>query len=212
LTEARESRIETPPARLVLASASPRRAELLRQAGLAFDVLPVEVDETPLPGESARQMVRRLAQEKARLAATRLEASRPGNAVLILAADTTVVLDGEILGKPADAEDARRMLRQLSGRTHEVITGIALLGLPGGTLRLADEATLVTFAQISDAEIETYVATGEPVDKAGAYAIQGGAARFVTRLEGSYSNVVGLPVELVKRMLEENRGQVVGDR
>lgn len=179
---------------------------------MAFDVLPVEVDETPLPGESARQMVRRLAQEKARLAATRLEASRPGNAVLILAADTTVVLDGEILGKPADAEDARRMLRQLSGRTHEVITGIALLGLPGGTLRLADEATLVTFAQISDAEIETYVATGEPVDKAGAYAIQGGAARFVTRLEGSYSNVVGLPVELVKRMLEENRGQVVGDR
>lgn len=175
-------------------------------------MLPVEVNETPLSGEPARRMVRRLAEEKARLAAQSIRAVKAGNTILILAADTTVVLDGEILGKPADDADARRMLRRLSGRTHEVITGVALLGLPEGTLRLADETTLVTFAQLSDAEIETYVATGETMDKAGAYAIQGGAARFVTRVEGSYSNVVGLPVELVKEMLRHIGGSVAGVR
>lgn len=149
-------------------------------------------------------MVRRLAEEKARLAATRVRTVDAGSKPLILAADTTVVLDGEILGKPADAEDARRMLRQLSGRSHEVITGVALLRLPDGALRVADETTEVEFAPLSDVEIETYVATGEPMDKAGAYAIQEGAARFVSRIAGSYANVVGLPVELVLRILEEN--------
>jgi septum formation protein len=186
---------------LVLASASPRRAELLREAGLAFHVLPVEVDESPRPGESARQMVRRLAEEKARLAAARIACADAGSPALILAADTTVVLDGEILGKPGSADDARRMLRRLSGRTHEVITGVALLHMPDGRLRVEDETTQVTFAPLGDTDIEAYVSSGEPMDKAGAYAIQGGAARFVTGVEGSYSNVVGLPVELVKRLL-----------
>lgn len=199
-----ESKTAAWPFRLVLASASPRRAALLREAGLAFEALPVEVDETPQPGESARQMVRRLAEEKARLAASRLPAADARDPLLVLAADTTVVLDGEILGKPDSADDARRMLRQLSGRTHEVITGVALLRLPEGALRVADETTEVEFASLSGADIEAYVASGEPMDKAGAYAIQEGAARFVARVAGSYTNVVGLPVELVLRMLEEN--------
>jgi septum formation protein len=189
---------------LVLASTSPRRAELLREAGIAFETVAADVDETPRAGETPQAMVRRLAEEKARAAAARVDAP-----ALVLAADTTVVLEGENLGKPADDSDARRMLRRLSGRTHEVFTGVALLRLPEGALRVELETTRVEFHTLSDADIEAYVASGEPRDKAGAYAIQGGAAGFVARVEGSYSNVVGLPVELVRRMLDEGVGSRV---
>ena len=184
---------------LVLASASPRRQELLRNAGISFIVQPADVDETPIPGESARDCAERLAREKA----LKIWRSRPHD--VVLGADTVVVIDGEILGKPADAEDAARMLRKLSGREHQVITGVCVAGIRAG----ADEAvtgsetTLVTVTAISEEEIREYVATGEPMDKAGAYAIQGIAARWIPRIEGDYSNVVGLPVALVYRMLRK---------
>jgi septum formation protein len=197
--------------RLVLASASPRRAELLRAAGIDFDVLIANVDESVHPGETPAQHVARLAEEKA-LRVLPEAGSRP-----VLGADTAVVVDGEIFGKPADAADAGRMLRTLSGRQHQVMTGVALiperanaLGAvalaeaagphdPFESITLSDgiEVTTVEFASISPAEIAAYVASGEPMGKAGAYAIQGLASRFVTRIEGSYSNVVGLPVALV---------------
>jgi septum formation protein len=184
--------------RLVLASASPRRAELLRAAGINFDVLVANVDESVRGGETPAQHVARLAEEKA-LRVLPQAGNRP-----VLGADTVVVVDGEILGKPADAADAGRMLRTLSGRQHQVMTGIALIPEPAkvgqdGSITLSDgiEVTTVEFAPISPAEIAAYVGSGEPMDKAGAYAIQGGASRFVTRIEGSYSNVVGLPVALV---------------
>lgn len=179
--------------RLVLASASPRRAELLRAAGIEFDVLPADVDETPRAGEGPDAYVRRLAGEKARAVAA-MARNYP-----VLAADTTVVAGEEILGKPADDTDARRMLARLSGRVHQVITGVALLHR--GELHVDAESTAVEFAPMSAAEIEWYVATGEPRDKAGAYAIQGYASRFVTRIDGSYSNVVGLPMALVYQLL-----------
>lgn len=153
---------------------------------MRFQVRPVDLDESPLPGESPRDYVLRLAIEKA---AARVE---PGE--LVLAADTTVVVDSEILGKPRDDEDARRMLRLLAGRGHSVLTGIAL-----GKAAEVDE-TLVRFAPLSEAEIDWYVATGEPRDKAGAYAIQGLAALFVEGVEGSWSNVVGLPIPRLYRM------------
>jgi len=184
---------------LVLASASPRRQELLRNAGISFIVQPADVDETPIPGESARDCAERLAREKA----LKIWRSRPHD--VVLGADTVVVIDGEILGKPADAEDAARMLRKLSGREHQVITGVCVAGIRAG----ADEAvtgsetTLVTVTAISEEEIREYVATGEPMDKAGAYAIQGIAARWIPRIEGDYSNVVGLPVAMVYRMLRQ---------
>ena len=199
---------------LVLASASPRRLELLRSAGLSFVVQPADVDETPLGGESARDCAERLAREKA-LAVWR---GRPQD--LVLGADTIVVVDGQILGKPVDAEDAARMLRLLSRRVHEVITGVCLVkpvvsgqwSVDGNArlnnaeeLRTDSEMTLVTMSEISDAEIRDYVATGEPMDKAGAYAIQGIASRWIPRIEGDYSNVVGLPVALVYRMLREQK-------
>ena len=191
---------------LILASASPRRAELLSAAGIAFEVRPAQIDETPWQGEDARAYASRVAGEKARAVA----ALHPGQPVL--AADTVVVVDGEILGKPADAEDAKRMLRLLSGRTHEVLTAVVLIPgndgpaefltppVEGDSGFLAVEVTTVEFAAIDMAEIDWYVATREPSDKAGAYAIQGFASRFVTRIEGSYSNVVGLPVALVYAM------------
>jgi septum formation protein len=180
---------------LILASASPRRAELLRAAGIAFDIAPTTVDETALAGESPDAYVRRVAEAKADSA----HRAAPGR--IILAADTTVVVDGTILGKPESASDAQRMLRVLSGRAHEVLTGVALAapGVPAPEVAVA--TTLVEFAPLTAAEIEWYVATGEPSDKAGAYAIQGLASRFVTRIDGSYSNVVGLPVSLVYQML-----------
>ena len=187
---------------IVLASASPRRAELLRAAGIEFDVLPAAVDETPLPAEPADAHVRRLAEAKA-LAVV----DRAGNR-RVLGADTVVVVDGAILGKPADEEDARSMLRRLSGRVHEVVTGVSLAAMfpggPGWVVQTEVELTTVEFDALSDAEIEWYVATGEPMDKAGAYAVQGLASRFVTRIAGSYSNVVGLPIALVYGMLTKN--------
>ncbi len=180
---------------LVLASASPRRSELLRNAGIAFEVQPADVPEVPLPGELAKALAERLAREKAMAVAR----GRPAD--VVLGADTVVVIDGEILGKPVDAADAARMLRMLSGRRHEVITGVCLVA--GGQWSVASETTSVTMADISDEEIAEYVATGEPMDKAGAYAIQGIASRWIPRIEGDYSNVVGLPVALVWKMLQQ---------
>jgi septum formation protein len=186
---------------LVLASASPRRQELLRNAGISFTVQPADVDETPLPGELPRECAERLARDKA-LAVWRL---RPQD--VVLGADTIVVVDEAILGKPIDPADAARMLRQLSGRVHRVITGVCVVEAAGTgenrELRTASETTLVTMNDLSDDEIRDYVATGEPMDKAGAYAIQGMASRWIPRIEGDYSNVVGLPVALVYRMLSD---------
>jgi len=181
---------------LILASRSPRRAELLRSAGIEFIVRIADVDETILSGESARAYVLRLARAKA-------DAVAGGNE-LVLGADTTVVIEDEIIGKPVDIEDARRMLRALSGKWHEVLTAVTLLR---GDRALSDAAlTRVKFSEMSEAEIGWYIATGEPMDKAGAYGIQGYASRFVERIEGSYSNVVGLPVEMVYRMLNAECG------
>jgi len=181
---------------LVLASASPRRQELLRNAGIAFTVQPANLDETLVPGESARQCAERLAREKA----LAVRASRPCE--LVLGADTVVVVDGAVLGKPLNAEDAVHMLQMLSGRVHEVITGVCLAG-PAEKIRIGSETTLVSVNVISVPEIRAYVATGEPMDKAGAYGIQGIASRWIPRIEGDYSNVVGLPIALVYRMLRE---------
>jgi len=178
---------------LVLASASPRRRELLSGLGVPFEVRPADVPEVRRPGEEPARFAARLAREKATAVA------RPGE--WVLGADTIVVVDEEILGKPADAADARRMLALLSGRAHHVLTAVALIG-PGG--ELAGELvgdTVVEFRDLTGEEIADYVAGGEPMDKAGAYAIQGGAGRFVRRTEGSYSNVVGLPVEEVAELL-----------
>jgi septum formation protein len=189
---------------LVLASASPRRQELLRNAGISFVVQAADIDESPLMGESAQACAERLAREKA-VAVWRL---RPSD--LVLGADTVVVVDEQILGKPVDKEDAARMLRMLSGRVHQVITGVCLVRpVASGQLpvasdsvcSVASETTQVTMTDISDADIHSYVETGEPMDKAGAYAIQGWASRWIPRIEGDYSNVVGLPVALVYRML-----------
>jgi|ERR1700722_4996278 septum formation protein len=180
---------------LVLASASPRRKELLRNAGIAFEVEPANIPEEPLPGETARAYAERLAREKALVVSQK----RPNDA--ILGADTIVVIDNQILGKPADQADAARMLRLLSGRRHQVITGICLI--VDSEAKVASETTSVVMSEISGAEIQSYVATGEPMDKAGAYAIQGIASRWIPRIEGDYSNVVGLPVALVYRMLQQ---------
>jgi len=181
---------------LILASASQRRAELLRAAGMAFEIVPAEVDERPMTGEAPATYVERIAREKAQTVASQ----HPG--AEILAADTTVVIDGLILGKPVDDAEARAMLTRLSGRTHEVLTGVALI--KEGRLLSAVETTRVGFAPMSDAEIDWYVTSGEPRGKAGAYAIQGLASRFVDWIEGSYSNVVGLPVALVWRLLRDS--------
>ena len=184
---------------LVLASASPRRQELLRNGGIEFVVQPADISEIPRQGESAKNYAERLAREKAQ-AVFRL---RPGD--LVLGADTVVVVDGAILEKPEDREDAARMLRMLSGREHQVITGVCLIGK--GFEDVRSETTNVTFSILSDDDIRSYVATGEPMDKAGAYAIQGIASRWIPRIKGDYSNVVGLPVALVWRMLQE-RGAI----
>jgi septum formation protein len=181
---------------LVLASASPRRAELLAAAGIAFEALPTNIDETQWPGESPRAHVQRLAEEKARAGF----AKRP--TATVLGADTVVVVDDAILGKPRDAADAAAMLRRLSGRDHQVFTGVALVS-PAGTTSAVD-VTIVRFARLIEEEIAWYVASGEPMDKAGGYAIQGRASRFVDRIEGSYANVVGLPVALVYRLLADS--------
>jgi septum formation protein len=180
---------------LVLASASPRRQELLRNAGITFEVQPADIAEAPQFGEAAKDCAERLAREKAQAVASQ----RPHDCVL--GADTVVVVDGQILGKPSDAADAARMLRLLSGRQHQVITGVCVV--VKGKSSVASETTLVTMSEITDQEIADYIATGEPMDKAGAYAIQGIASRWIPHIEGDYSNVVGLPVALVFRMLQE---------
>lgn len=204
---------------LVLASASPRRQELLCHAGISFTVRPADIDETPRAGEAPLECAERLAREKA------LAVSRSCPQAWVLGADTIVVVGETILGKPCDAADAGRMLGLLSGRTHQVITGVCLVGptsvagfqspvssesvlnhqprTDNRELRSASETTFVTMDELSDEEIGEYVSTGEPMDKAGAYAIQGIASRWIPRIEGDYSNVVGLPVALVYRMLRE---------
>lgn len=194
---------------LVLASASPRRRELLAQAGLEFVVEPADIDETPLPNEGAAAYVQRVATEKAQ-AVCAAHRARGGDPVTVLAADTAVVLpdalgeSGTILGKPLNAADAERMLALLSGRTHAVMTGIAAVSSARSGRVVADvEITQVTFNVMTPAEIEAYVATGEPLDKAGAYAIQGFAARWIPRIEGDYFNVVGLPIARVIALLAE---------
>jgi septum formation protein len=195
--------------RLILASGSPRRRELLAQAGFVFEVEAADVDESLLPGEPADVYVKRLAEEKARAVLGRYvdpthDCETVMNGVpgfVVLGADTTVVCDGEILAKPEDASDALRMLRKLSGRTHEVLTGVAVASRAG--VVSAVETTLVTFSAIPEAELDFYCATREPMDKAGAYGIQGYAARWIPRIEGDYFNVMGLPIARVVGLIEE---------
>jgi septum formation protein len=208
---------------LVLASASPRRSELLTQAGFTFDVHPAHIPEDPLPTEDPIAYVTRLALQKAEAVYRELawkghdfsraesELKRDwalapdgilSGTLTVLGADTTVILDNHILGKPEDASDAARMLRLLSGRTHRVVTGVALV--TADRTDVAAEVTAVQFLTLSDQEIEAYIATGEPMDKAGAYAIQGRAARWIPRIEGDYFNVVGLPLALVSTLLGSN--------
>lgn len=181
---------------IVLASASPRRQELLRNAAIPFTVRAAGIDETALPSESPRSCAERLARDKAR-AISRL---RPQE--YVLGADTIVVVDGAMLGKPRDAADAARMLRMLMGSTHQVITGVCLVKRVAYE-DIRSEITSVTMLKLSDDDIQAYVATGEPMDKAGGYAIQGIASRWIPRIEGDYSNVMGLPVSLVYRMLQD---------
>jgi len=175
--------------KLILASASPRRAEILRAAGFTFTVMSSAVDETPVPGESAQDMVQRLADAKAELVA-----ARAVGPAIVIAADTAVLIDGEILGKPRATDDARQMLAKLAGHVHDVITGVAVIRLPDADRRSFVETTHVHFAQLTPEVLTSYLATDEPFDKAGAYAIQGRAARFIPRIEGCYYNVVGLPL------------------
>ena len=179
---------------LILASSSPRRAELLRAAGIPFEMFPVDVDEAVRRLEPPGEHVRRLAREKAGAAF----AYNPD--AVVLAADTIVTVGGEIMGKPRDADDAIRMLRLLSGREHEVLTGVALVARRGVVVEVA--RTRVWFNPLNETEITDYIATGEPLDKAGGYGIQGFASRYIDRIQGSYSNVVGLPVALVYRLLK----------
>ena len=198
---------------LVLASASPRRQELLRSAGVAITVQPTNIPEVPRDGEAPTAFAERLAREKA----WAIFKDRPND--FVLGADTIVVVDNEVLGKPADRADAARMLRLLASRSHEVTTGVCLMGphvaessnanaatsKPDTSLGdTRSETTRVTMTAFTEEEIQAYIATGEPMDKAGAYAIQGMASRWIPRIEGDYSNVVGLPVSLVYRMLREN--------
>jgi septum formation protein len=184
--------------KLILASASARRAEILHDAGLSFSVLSSAVDETPMPGESPAELVQRLADAKAELVSARAVAP-----AIIIAADTEVVLDGHVLGKPRTSEDARQMLTKLSGRKHSVLTGVTLVRLPDVEQRRFVETTHVHFAPIPDEEVTRYVASGEPFDKAGAYGIQGRAGRFVPRIEGCYFNIVGLPLARLCQELKE---------
>jgi septum formation protein len=186
--------------KLILASASPRRRELLAQAGFTFDVITADIPELRKPGEDPIRFVTRLAREKAEAVA---ECHSIPPDTMVLGADTIVLVDDEVLGKPNDVADAARMLRLLSGRSHQVITGLCVL--KGRERQRAAEVTFVRFNTLSDQEIEDYIATGEPLDKAGAYAIQGRAGRWVPRIHGCYFNVVGLPLALVASMIEGMR-------
>jgi septum formation protein len=184
--------------KLILASASPRRAEILRAAGFTFTVMSSAVDETPVPGESAQDMVQRLADAKAELVA-----ARAVGPAIVIAADTAVLIDGEILGKPRATDDARQMLAKLAGHVHDVITGVTVIRLPDADRRSFVETTHVHFAQLTPEELTSYLATDEPFDKAGAYAIQGRAARYIPRIEGCYYNVMGLPLARLCHSLAE---------
>ncbi|MBZ5641715.1 MAG: Maf family protein [Acidobacteriia bacterium] len=189
------------PMKIILASSSPRRAEVLRDAGISFEIRATHVDEAERQGESAQAMVARLAEAKARAAGGQIGGSA-GNCIVV-GADTTVELEGEILGKPRDAAHAREMLTALSERTHRVLTGIFLLRLPDSATRAAVETTSVTFVPLQRGEIDAYVAGGEPMDKAGAYGIQGVAGRYISRIDGCYFNVVGLPLARLYTLLRE---------
>jgi nucleoside triphosphate pyrophosphatase len=185
--------------KLILASGSPRRAEILRDAGFQFGVRATHIDESLAPRESPRAHVLRLATEKARSAAAHLKSKQ--QAAIVIGADTVVVAGGKVLGKPRNARDAHRMLRLLSGETHEVLTGVSVLRILDGKELHHVESSRVHFLKLSRNDIEDYIATGEPFDKAGAYGIQGVAGRFIDRIEGCYFNVVGLPLSRVSSML-----------
>jgi len=189
---------------IVLASASPRRQELLTNAGIEFVVRPANIPEVPLPDESPKAFAERMAQEKARAIRDNVETAYPRNqnSLAIFGADTVVVIGNEVLGKPANSDDAARMLRLLSGHEHSVITGVCLSGENFEDVR--SEITIVHFGELSESDIKSYIKTGEPMDKAGAYAIQGMASRWISKIEGDYNNVVGLPVDLVLQMLREH--------
>jgi septum formation protein len=180
---------------IILASASPRRRELLTQIGINFTVITADIDETPLPGENPVKYTVRLAEAKA----LAVLAHQPQ--ATVIGADTIVTIDGQLLGKPCNAADAERMLQLLQGRTHQVTTGIAVL--TGDETRIGAETTDVTFADMDSATIRAYIATNEPLDKAGAYAIQGIAAQWIPRIEGDYSNVVGLPLARLTALLRD---------
>ena len=184
--------------KLILASTSIRRAEILHDAGFSFTVLSSAVDETPFPGESPHDLVQRLAAAKAEPVA-----ARAVGPAIVIAADTIVTLEDRIFGKPRSSDDARHMLEKLSGRTHAVVTGVALIRLPDADRRTFVESTLVHFAPLSPEEISRYLATEEPHDKAGAYGIQGRAGRYIPRIEGCYFNVVGLPLARLQQALNE---------
>jgi septum formation protein len=182
--------------KLILASASERRAEILRDAGFSFSIMSSAIDETPYQGESAHDLVQRLAFTKAELVAARAVAP-----AIVIGADTEVTLEGHIFGKPRSTDDVRRMLEKLSGRIHAVVTGVALIRLPDAERVTFVESTLVHFAPLTEEDITRYLATGEPHDKAGGYAIQGHAGRFIPRIEGCYFNVVGLPLARLQQAL-----------
>jgi septum formation protein len=185
---------------IILASASPRRAEILRNAGIRFETLAEVIDESRKPGELRADYLRRLALSKARPAAG---VPRDPGEYLFIGADTVVVAGDEILGKPESADDARRMLRLLSGTVHEVHTGLAVIRRPGAMEAVVEEVTRVTFAPLADEEIDAYIATNEPFDKAGAYGIQGIGGRYVARIEGCYFNVMGLPLARLWSLLAQ---------
>ena len=185
--------------KLILASASVRRAEILHDAGLSFTVLSSAVDETPIAGESPAELVQRLADAKAELVS-----ARAVGPAIVIAADTEVVLDGHVLGKPRTSEDARQMLAKLSGRTHSVLTGVTLVRLPDAERRSFVETTHVHFSQIPNEEIARYLATGEPFDKAGGYAVQGLGGRLVAAVDGCLTNVIGLPLTTTRTLLERH--------
>jgi septum formation protein len=192
--------------RLLLASASPRRRELLALLDRPFEVVAADVDETPRPGEPPESLVERLALAKA-AAGRRIAGSSPAD--IAIGADTVVVVDGEVVGKPTDQADATAILRRLSGRDHEVLTGLAVVA--GTDARSTVVATTVTFVAMTDAAIAAYVATGEPADKAGAYGIQGRGGRFVAAVDGSYHNVVGLPLAQLADLLGELEDVLAGE-
>jgi septum formation protein len=184
--------------KLILASASPRRAEILHNAGIAFSVISSAVDETPFPDESPHAHVLRLAAAKAELVA-----ARAVGPAIVIAADTIITMDGRIIGKPRSTDDARHILELLASHTHSVLTGVTLIRLPDAERRSFVETTHVQFCPLSAEEISRYLATEEPYDKAGSYAIQGRAGRYITRIEGCYFNVVGLPLARLWQELVE---------